>query len=110
MMRPDAARALSALSRAYASAFATPLCITETYRSYAEQVAVKARRGTWAATPGTSKHGLGLAVDLCGGVDDFGSRQHLWMKQHAGLFGFTHPAWAGPSGSLPEPWHWEYGR
>ena len=43
-----------------------------------------------------------------GGVEDFGTRQHLWMRQHAPLFGFYHPAWAGPRGSRPEPWHWEF--
>ncbi len=108
-MRPAAARALNALAAAYRADFGTNLCVTDTYRSYQEQVDVKARRGKWAATPGTSTHGLGLAVDLCGGIDDFGTRQHAWMVSHAGLFGFFHPAWAAASGSLPEPWHWEYG-
>ena len=62
----------------------------------------------WAASPGTSQHGLGRALDLCGGINSFGSPAHLWMKQNAPLFGWFHPAWAEPDGSLPEPWHWEY--
>jgi hypothetical protein len=84
------------------------LCVTEGYRSYSEQVAVKLRLPGLAATPGTSKHGLGLAVDLCGGVQDFANPAHLWLNRWAPLFGWHHPAWAEPSGALPEPWHWEF--
>lgn len=108
MMRPAAARALSAVSEAYAQAFGQRMCMTDTYRSYSEQVGVKRRKPTLAATPGTSNHGLGLAVDLCGGIENFGTPQHEWMKQHAPLFGLFHPSWAQAGGSLPEPWHWEF--
>ena len=108
MMRPAAARALTALAAAYRKDTGTNLCVTDTYRSYAAQVDVKARKPTLAATPGTSNHGLGLAVDLCGGIDSFGTLQHQWMQQHAPLFGFYHPSWAQPGGSKPEPWHWEF--
>jgi hypothetical protein len=31
------------------------------------------------------------------------------MKANAGTFGWVHPDWAEPSGSKPEPWHWEFG-
>ena len=58
--------------------------------------------------PGTSRHGVGLAVDLCGGVEDFGSSVHHWLRQNAPLYGWYHPSWASAGGSLPEPWHWEY--
>ncbi len=108
MLRPGAAAAFNALSLAYEKDTGHPLCITDSYRSYAEQLAVKASRGVWAAEPGTSQHGLGLAVDLCGGIEDFGSPAHLWMKQNAPLYGWFHPDWAEPTGALPEPWHWEY--
>lgn len=108
MMRPAAARALAAMSEAYRKDFGRPLCVTDTYRSYAAQVDVKARKPTLAATPGTSNHGLGLATDLCGGIESFGTAQHRWMQQHAPLFGFYHPAWAQAGGSKPEPWHWEF--
>ena len=37
-MRCDAAAAYRALSDAYAGAFGTPLCLTDSYRTYAEQV------------------------------------------------------------------------
>jgi hypothetical protein len=107
-LAPGAAASFSALSQAYAAQTGTPLCITDSYRSLSEQIAVKATRGSWAAAPGTSQHGLGLAVDLCGGVEDFGSAVHQWMRQNAPLYGWYHPSWASAGGSMPEPWHWEY--
>jgi hypothetical protein len=107
-LRPGAAAAFNAMSLAYQKDTGSPICITDSYRSYAEQVSVKASRGKWAAAPGTSEHGFGRAVDLCGGIQDFSSPAHLWMKQNAPLYGWFHPSWAEPTGSLPEPWHWEY--
>ncbi|WP_460933343.1 D-alanyl-D-alanine carboxypeptidase family protein [Phycicoccus ginsengisoli] len=107
-LRPGAAAAFNAMSLAYQKDSGKPLCITDSYRSYAEQVSVKASRGKWAAEPGRSEHGLGRAVDLCGGVEDFGNPAHLWMTQNAPLYGWFHPDWAEPQGSLPEPWHWEF--
>ncbi len=107
-LRPGAAAAFNALSKAYERDSGRPLCVTDSYRSIAEQVSVKASRGKWAATPGTSEHGLGVALDLCGGIQSFGSPGYLWMRQNAPLYGWYHPSWAEPSGSLPEPWHWEY--
>ena len=61
-----------------------------------------------AAAPGTSNHGLGKALDLCGGINNFGHPAHAWMQQNAPLYGWFHPSWAAAGGSLPEPWHWEY--
>ncbi len=107
-LRPGAAAAFNAMSIAYEKDTGSPICVTDSYRSYAEQVMVKAEKGKWAATPGTSEHGMGRAVDLCGGINSFGTPAHLWMKQNAPLYGWFHPDWAEPTGSLPEPWHWEY--
>jgi hypothetical protein len=107
-LRPGAAAAFNEMSLAYEKDTGSPICVTDSYRSLAEQVSVKAERGKWAATPGTSEHGRGLAADLCGGINSFGSPAHLWMKQNAPLYGWFHPEWAEPTGSLPEPWHWEY--
>jgi len=53
-------------------------------------------------------HGMGRAVDLCGGVQDFSSPAHRWMRQNAPLYGWFHPSWAAAGGSLPEPWHFEF--
>lgn len=107
-LRPGAAAAFNAMSIAYQKDTGSPICVTDSYRSYAEQVAVKAVKGKWAATPGRSEHGMGRALDLCGGINNFGTPAHLWMKQNAPLYGWFHPDWAEPSGSLPEPWHWEF--
>lgn len=105
---PSAAAAFNAMSKAYAEQTGHLLCVTDAYRSYAEQVAIKAIRGPWAATPGTSEHGLGKAVDLCGGVQDYSDPAHLWLVRNASLFGWYHPSWAAQGGTLPEPWHWEF--
>ena len=108
-LRCDAAVAYTKLSDAFQERFGRALCITDSYRSYPQQVALYAKKPSLAALPGTSNHGWGLAVDLCGGVDRFGTAQHEWMNDNAGRFGWVHPRWAGPSGSRPEPWHWEFG-
>lgn len=104
----EAALAFNAMSNAYQKHSGSAICVADSYRSYAEQVAIKLSRPGLAAKPGTSQHGLGLALDLCGGVQSFSSPAHLWMQRHAPLYGWFHPAWAEPSGVLPEPWHWEF--
>jgi len=108
VLRADAAAAFNALSRKYAETFRAPVCVTDSYRDYASQVAVRAAKPTLAAVPGTSNHGWGVAVDLCDGVQVFGSPQHEWLKRHAMAYGWFHPSWAQAGGSKPEPWHWEF--
>ena len=63
----------------------------------------------FAAVPGTSVHGWGRAVDFQDqdGAMQFGSPGYNWLTLHAAQFGFHHPPWAEPTGSAPEPWHWE---
>src|SRR4051812_34812867 len=108
-LRADAEYAFDRMSRAYAEVFGTPICVTSAYRSYEDQVRVYAERPGFAAKPGTSNHGWGTATDLCGGIQSFGAASHRWMLANAPLFGWFHPSWAEPTGSLPEPWHWEFG-
>jgi cell wall-associated NlpC family hydrolase len=108
-LRCDAAASYSQMSTAYQAAFGTPLCITDSYRSLGSQIAAFYLKPGLAAVPGTSNHGWGLAVDLCGGVNIAGSMQWTWMTANAGRFGFVQPDWAAPGGEKPEPWHWEYG-
>lgn len=107
LSRP-AARAFDQMARAFQAAQGQRLCVTDSYRDYAGQVSVFARKPQLAATPGKSLHGWGIAVDLCGGVQQFGSPAFVWMQENAPLFGFHHPDWAEPDGSKPEPWHWEF--
>ena len=43
-----------------------------------------------AAAPGTSNHGWALAVDLCGGINRFGTAQTAWMQVNAVHYGWVH--------------------
>ncbi|WP_145811376.1 peptidoglycan DD-metalloendopeptidase family protein [Kribbella amoyensis] len=109
-LRCDAAASYAQLAAAYEQRFGRKLCITDSYRSYAAQVDLYGRKPSLAALPGTSNHGWGLAVDLCGGIERFGTAQYQWMVQHATAYGWVHPAWAKQGGNREEPWHWEFTR
>ncbi|GAA1551393.1 hypothetical protein GCM10009678_37860 [Actinomadura kijaniata] len=106
-LRADAALGFYKLNAAYKRRFGRDICVTDSYRSLADQHRVYAQRPGFAAVPGTSNHGKGQAVDLCGGVQNAGSMQFRWMEGNAKKYGWLHPAWAY---SNPfEPWHWEFG-
>lgn len=107
-LRCDAAVAFRLLSAEYAAELGTELCITDSYRSRDVQESVYRTKPTLAAVPGTSNHGWGIAVDLCGGVERFGTPEHEWVVSHGASYGWVHPAWAAQGGSRPEPWHFEY--
>ena len=109
-LRCDAAASYTAMSAAFESTFGSPLCITDSYRSYASQVSAYQRKPALAAFPGTSNHGWALAVDLCGGINVAGTPQWTWMTANSGRFGFVQPDWARPGAEKPEPWHWEFGQ
>ncbi|RKS69312.1 D-alanyl-D-alanine carboxypeptidase-like protein [Motilibacter peucedani] len=108
LLRADAAASFNAMSKAYAETFGTPICATDSYRDLAMQQDLFVRKPTLAAVPGTSNHGWGLAVDLCDGVESFGTPQHEWLDANSFRWGWFHPGWAEPTGSRPEPWHWEF--
>lgn len=107
-LRCDAAAAYVQMATAYRAHFGTRLCITDSYRPYEAQVTTAERKPELAAKPGTSNHGWAVAVDLCGGANDFGTRQHRWLQANAPKFGWHQPKWARQGGPRPEPWHWEY--
>lgn len=79
--------------------------ITDSYRTYDQQVKLAKEKGLYsegglAAEPGKSNHGWGTALDLGGGAQTPNSDQNKWLQQNAGRFGFA---------TIPrEPWHWEY--
>ena len=69
--------------------------ITDGWRSYAAQVAVKKKKGNLAATPGRSVHGLGYAADL-----RLSRAQQKWLEKNGHRYGIAR---------LPsESWHWQY--
>ena len=75
--------------------------VTDSYRSYEQQVDLAERKGLYsqgglAATPGTSNHGWGLSLDL-----DLNSEAQAWMRANGEKYGFVE--------DVPrEPWHWTY--
>ena len=82
-----------------------PIGINDTYRTYADQVRMKAAKGNLAATPGTSNHGYGLAADL-----NYFDKGYKWLWANAGKFGFKPLKGWGLSPNTPnkaEAWHWE---
>jgi hypothetical protein len=87
---------------AAAAADGIDLRVTDSYRSYDQQVDLAERKGLYAnggyaATPGTSNHGWGLAVD----ADVSDPATMTWLKANGYRFGFVE--------AVPrEPWHWEY--
>lgn len=108
LLRGDAAVAISALNEDYTAAFGTPLCMTDSYRTLAEQRRLAYTKPGLAATPGTSNHGFGLAIDLCASVTNNRTTM-AWLAENGPTYGWANPAWAKSGGSGPhEPWHWEY--
>jgi hypothetical protein len=86
------------------------------YRTHVQQVLLRQARCAqnqckFAAVPGTSMHGWGLAVDFRIGnrALDYGDSLFAWLTANAGRFGYVHPYWARQGGNLQEPWHWEFG-
>jgi D-alanyl-D-alanine carboxypeptidase len=108
LLRADAALSLARLSFAYRDHFGEEMKITDSYRTYASQVRVRALKPGLAARPGTSQHGWGLAVDLGGGVES-ADEHYAWLRENAPDYGWENPDWARRGGSGPyEPWHWEF--
>lgn len=110
-VRPAAANSFDRLDAAFYKEFGKHIYITDSYRTYAEQVAVKNAKGFLAAKPGTSEHGWGLALDLGSRINIRSSAEHRWMRENGPEYGWFNPAWAVP-GALgfqkDEPWHFEY--
>jgi zinc D-Ala-D-Ala carboxypeptidase len=108
-LRGDAASALAELNLAFKARFGRDLCVTDAYRTIAEQRVLKSTKGGLAAVPGRSNHGWGLAIDLCS--NETRGAGWTWIKENGGIYGWENPAWALSGGSGPhEPWHWEYTR
>ena len=91
-----------------------PPTIESCYRSYDGQVwwrnyYCSTGHCELAAPPGTSKHGLGRAVDFQdqNGELTFTSSGYAWLTQNAARFGFSQRPASQQGGSSAEAWHWE---
>ncbi len=109
-LRADAAVAFAKLNIAFRQEFGgDDMCLTDSYRTLSVQKTLKSEKPGLAATPGTSEHGWGLAVDMCDGVETGSGARYTWLRHNAPAYGWDNPAWARAGGSGPhEPWHWEY--
>jgi cell wall-associated NlpC family hydrolase len=108
VLRCDAAQSFQAMSAAFRSVFGRPLCVTDSYRTFDSQIRLYGLKPALAAIPGTSNHGWGLAVDLCGGAQSFGTPEYTWLTGAGPGFGWSNPPWAWPGRGREEPWHWEF--
>jgi hypothetical protein len=110
-LRCDAADALTALNAAFTAQFGAPLDLDLTYRSYEDQVAMKAAFGGLAAAPGTSSHGTGTALDVQEWPDTygFGTARYDWLVANGPAHGWYAPARVRQGQPYAEYWHFEYG-
>lgn len=110
-LRCDAADALTALNEAFRARFGASIDLDLTYRSYADQVAMKAAFGGLAAAPGTSSHGLGTALDVQEwvGTYGFGTARYDWLVANGPTYGWYAPARVRQGQPYAEYWHFEYG-
>lgn len=103
-LRNDAAVAFAEMNYRFKEDFGRDICLTDTYRTLSGQYATKARAGFMAATPGTSVHGWGLAIDLCS--SDARGPAKAWLEENGAAWGWVNPSWA--KSTKWEPWHFEY--
>ncbi|MGO1290132.1 MAG: M15 family metallopeptidase [Brevibacterium linens] len=105
-LRSDAAVSFAKMNAAFKKDTGKDLAVTDSYRSLSAQVSVAARKPGFAARPGTSNHGWGLALDFGGGTQNGTGQQYEWLVANAEKFGWENPDWAKRNSY--ELWHWEY--
>lgn len=92
-LNPVAAKQLIQMNAAYRAHFGTNITINEGYRTLATQHSYYATLGaSIAAKPGTSNHGMGLAIDISGKVTIGGSQGSEWINSYSRAFGWDRPA------------------
>ncbi len=87
--------------RSDAAAAGIDIGVADAYRSFDEQVDLVRRKGLYsngglAASPGSSNHGWGLAIDV-----DVDARGQAWLAENGSRYGFVED-------TPREPWHWGY--
>lgn len=111
-LRPDAAAAFLDMVDAAARDGVT-LLAGSAFRSVPEQAILYAQyvarlfAPPKVAAPGTSNHGLGIAVDIASAPTvsvHYNTPEFAWLTTNAGRFNFS---WEEGK-SVNEPWHWDY--
>ena len=105
-LRTDAAVSFAKMNAAFKKDTGKDIAVTDSYRSLESQVSVAARKPGFAARPGTSNHGWGLALDLGAGTQNGTGEQYEWLVANAEKFGWENTDWAKRNSY--ELWHWEY--
>ena len=131
----DAADDFDRLAAAFEKDFGQKISLSSGYRNLKDQITTKQRKidedkSSQAATPGKSKHGFGIAIDINTTYEEvtgFKSKIYKWMSENAHKYNWEHPPWARDghdyrSGDIKtdgagkpvkrskndEAWHWEY--
>lgn len=88
--------------------------VTDSYRSIEEQIRLKREKPSLAATPGTSNHGWGLAIDIDNGNRALFDPILLFFRYNAykfnihGLRVAKNDDYYSRGFAKGEEWHWEY--
>ena len=102
-LETNAAKSLQQM-RGAAGEAGLPFVLVSAYRDYPSQVRVRAGKGdeVATATPGSSVHGWGRAIDVSG------EATQAWMRENGRRYGWIWPTWAQRPGKSFEPWHFEF--
>ena len=95
--------------------------VSSVFRTFAEQQAVKASKGDAAATPGSSPHGWGIAIDISelwgivgGSIDPIVNAEgrqnpaYKYIASIAAKHGWYNPYRLADGAGMDEIWHFEY--
>jgi len=135
-LHPEAAAALVDLYQAYIAEFGKGFRITSSFRTLATQISLYTSKKSggkkvngqwvggsgWAATPGTSNHGWGGAIDIGelwsltqGSTNPNNSRnariksdKYKWFAKNGPTYGWYQPWLLCDNRGSDEVWHWEY--
>lgn len=100
------------MDAAFAKVFGYHITVNEGYRSLYWQNYWYGQYGApRAAYPGTSNHGMGLAVDIRSGAGSpfmFGTAADKWLTANGSKFGFDRPWWLDQGRPNAEFWHYNF--
>ena len=112
LLLPEVVEDFNRMAKAFFEHFdGTKYPVNETYRTFSGQVQAKANwtskgKPANAATPGTSNHGWGTAMDWS--ARGFHTDAYKWQLENGHKYNWINPSWAQEDGSRPEAWHIEH--